>query len=274
MSTSREVADNAIRQAQARANNPAEVWGIDWEVAGLNQATGGIHPERFVLLTSRPSVGKSAFAGRLLISVAKQFLEDDTDSVVKMFTLEMSQDSVQKRLACQMAKVPIHKIDTGFATPDQLARYNAAQEILADLPIEYFDGNMSLTEVEREVARANTGWWILDHTGNLSDLDGVPNPYIVYGDLAKRLQRICQKVRSGLIIHHQNRSKQGAVDKRADLESLAGNDAFGKLSDLALGLYREDIGKYVSEEERDLPKPAELLVIKNKYGPQGFAKPL
>ncbi len=241
-------------------------WGID----GLNLVTGGIHQGRMVLLTSRPSVGKTSLAGSLLVTVAEQFLDDVSARVVKYFSLEMPAEKIQHRLASQMSRVPMHRIDTGYATAEQRERYEQAQRTLAELPIEYFDDHMSLAEVEREIRESDTGWWILDHTGVLADFDDAQTPYLIHANISERLRRLSQKVKTGLIIHHQNRSKQNATDKRADLESLAGADKYGKDADLALGLYRDDVGKYVSEEEKDLPKPGELLVIKNRDGSQGF----
>src|SRR5271165_4601102 len=114
MTTSREVSASAVQHAIERGNNPAEVWGYNWGIDGLNKATGGIVPGRMVVLISRPNVGKSALAGSLLTNVARQFFEGSDDKLVKMFTFEMSAEQIQHRLACQMARVPIRSIDTGY----------------------------------------------------------------------------------------------------------------------------------------------------------------
>jgi replicative DNA helicase len=271
MTTSREVAEAAIKQSRLRAASPAEVWGPSWGYEGLDKVTHGILPGRMNVLVSRPNVGKSAFAGSLLIDVAREFLGDDSGQVVKLFSFEMSAQSVQHRLACQIADVSMNRIDTGFASAEQLAAYERAQLLLADLPIEYYDDILSMTEIESEVREGNTGFWVLDHARKVKDLMGAPNPYQALNDVIARITRLTQKEgHSGLIITHQNRSKQNATDKRADLESVAGTDQVGQDADLLLALYREDIGRYATEAERDLPKPGELLVVKNRHGSAGF----
>jgi replicative DNA helicase len=271
MTTSREVADAAIKQSRLRAASPAEVWGISWGIDGLDKVTHGILPGRMNVLVSRPNVGKSAFAGSLLISVAQDFLMNDSDQRVKLFTFEMSAQSVQHRLACQIADVSMNKIDTGYASPDQLAAYERAQLLLADLPIEYFDRRMSMTEIASEVREPNTGFWVLDHIRLVKDMMGAASPYQTLNEVIAKITMLTQQDgHSGLVITHQNRSKQNATDKRADLESIAGSDQAGQDADLLLALYRDDVGKYTTEAERDLPKPGELLVVKNRHGAANF----
>jgi replicative DNA helicase len=271
MTSSREVADAAIKQSKARALSPAEVWGISWGIDGLDKVTHGILPARMNVLVSRPNVGKSAFAGSLLIDVAREFLGDGSDRQVKLFTFEMSAQSVQHRLACQIADVSMHRIDTGFASPEQLAAYERAQLLLADLPIEYFDRTMSMAEISSEVRDPQTGFWVLDHLRKVKDVSLAQNPYQALNEVIAKITFLTQQEgHSGLIITHQNRSKQNATDKRADLESIAGSDQAGQDADLLLALYRDDVGKYATEAERDLPKPGELLVVKNRHGAAAF----
>jgi replicative DNA helicase len=271
MTTSREVAEAAITQARERAASPAEVWGISWGIDGLDRVTHGILPGRMNVLVSRPNIGKSALAGGLLVTVGRQFLVDDSGKVVKLFTFEMSGLAVQHRLACQIADVSMHRIDTGFATPEQQAAYERAQLLLADLPIEYFDRSMNMTQIEREVRKEDTGFWVLDHLRKVKEVSGAANPYQTLNEVIARITTLTQQDGfTGLVITHQNRSKQNAVDKRADLESIAGSDQAGQDADLLLALYREDVGKYSSEAERDTPKPGELLVVKNRHGAANF----
>ncbi len=271
MTTSREVAEASIRQARARAASPAELWGPSWGYEGLDKVTHGILPARMNVLVSRPNVGKSALAGSLLITVGEQFLGDDSGKVVKLFSFEMGAQAVQHRLACQIADVSMSRIETGYATPEQQAAYERAQLTLAELPIEYFDRRMTMTEIEREVREKNTGFWVLDHLRQVKDMLGAASPYQTLNEIIARITILTQQDgHSGLIITHQNRSKQNATDKRADLESIAGSDQAGQDADLLLAIYREDVGKYANEAERDLPKPGELLVVKNRHGAANF----
>jgi replicative DNA helicase len=271
MTTSREVAEAAIEQSRARAASPAEVWGISWGIDGLNKVTHGILPNRMNVLVSRPNIGKSALAGSLLITVGAEFLMDDSGRVAKLFTFEMGAQAVQHRLACQIADVSMNRIDTGYASPEQLTKYERAQQYLAELPIEYFDHRMSMTQIEREVRKDDTGFWVLDHVRLVKDMAGAQSPYQMLNEITDRITILTQQDgHSGLIITHQNRSKQNATDKRADLESIAGSDQVGQNADLVLAIYRDDVGKYADEASRDLPKPGELLVVKNRHGPANF----
>lgn len=271
--SSRQVAREAIALAERRRLDPTFVWGYDWGFPMLNYVTGGVQYEpvrEFGLLISRPGVGKSAITGLLVKNVAQGFVRDGVDKVVRVVLLEMDAISFQKRIACMLGGVSIHKIDSGFASDEQFQRYLAGHAKLAALPIEYLaEPGMSGKEIEQFIrSGGDCGWFVVDHVGIVPHPYAANNPTGAMNEIADWAMNLTHRTAPGLWLGHQTREGEKGADKRPRPEHVAGSDKLTKNADLILGLYREDIYQQIPEDQRDDPKPAELLVLKQRSGNQ------
>src|SRR6201994_429540 len=87
--------------------------------------TSGLQPSELIIIAARPSMGKTAWA----INIAQQAALRD-GRVVGIFSLEMSSDSLLRRMLASEAFVNMRKIQSGFISrDDQDALINAAAKL-------------------------------------------------------------------------------------------------------------------------------------------------
>lgn len=268
--SSDDNAKHLVKLAEERARDPKWVWGMSWgpDFPALDRMTHGIDAKKMVLLISRPAAGKSALAAKWALNVARSF--KGTGKVVRVVTLEMSAASWQMRIGSFIAQVPIYRIESGYATAEQRARFVAAQAELAQLPIEYLESAESIEEIERFIgADRRCGFWVLDHIGIVPGISTAFSTYQAIQKVSQRVTKLCHLRVTGLILGHQNRQGTQGDDKRPTQDSVAGADQIARDADLILGLYRPDMFVRVADDEVKVVKAGELLVLKNRNGPMG-----
>lgn len=267
-----DTAKQAVYLAEERGRDPKWVWGMSWgpDWPALDRMTHGIHDKKMVLLISRPAAGKSALAAKWALNVARTLKAEGKGRVVRVVTLEMSAMSWQMRMGAFLADVPIYRIESGYATAEQRARFVAAQAELATLPIEYLESAESIEEIERFVAADRTcGLWVLDHIGIVPGISTAFSTYQAIQKVSQRVTKLCHMRVTGLILGHQNRSGTQGDDKRPTQDSVAGADQIARDADLILGIYRPDMFVRVADDEVKVVKAGELLILKNRNGPMG-----
>jgi len=115
--------------------------GISTGFADLDRATSGLTPGELVLLAARPSQGKTSLAMNIAENVATGRGDADGQShPVAIFSLEMSQDALAKRMMCSYAGVSWYKIVRGFVQRESAQNLVAAAAYAAKLPIHCDDG--------------------------------------------------------------------------------------------------------------------------------------
>lgn len=272
---SQEATKQVVTLMEERARDPKWVWGMSWgpDFPALDHLTHGIHAKKMLFLMSRPRVGKSAFAGKIAVSVARSF--KGTDKVVRIVTLEMDVESWLMRMGCFIADVSSARIESGYATPAQRARFIQAQAELAALPLEFLESPDSIEEIERFIgADGRCGFWVLDHIGILPGMDTAFSTYQQQQRGSIRMSNLCRRAATGLIIGHQNRMGAMGEDKRPTMENLAGADQMAKDADVLIGLYRPDLYVRQAADEEKPVKPAEIIVLKNRKGGSGTVNAL
>lgn len=260
-----DVAHTLTKQAQERAKHPGKLWGLSWgeDMPKLNQVTGGIKPRKLYVLISRPNTGKSALAAKWALNVA------EAGKRVRIATYEMSAESYQNRIACFMANVPIYRIDQGTASGEELTRYVSAQARLAQMDIEYQESAETFEEMSA-FFRADGGCdlGVLDHIGIVPGFYGAQG-YSNAASVSIKVSRLAHTTNTLVVLGHQNRESLKGEDKRPTAESVAGSDQITRDADIIFGLYRPDQFTQMAEDQYLLPKPGELLVLKNRDGAAG-----
>ena len=109
----------AMRGRQSLADRANGEGGVTIGVPPVDSITRGFRKGELVVLSARPSVGKTAFALNMLRS-----LSVDRAQNVLFFSLEMGVASLGERLVSMTSKVPVQLILDQCMTSDQLSRYD------------------------------------------------------------------------------------------------------------------------------------------------------
>lgn len=260
-----EVAERLIQRAEERARNPKKLWGITWgdDMPRLNQLTGGIQSKKLYILISRPNAGKSGLAAKWALNVARD------GQRVRIATYEMSADSYQHRIACFMSGVPIWRVDTGRATPEERVRYAKAHAELSRLDITYQESAETFEEMENFFrSKGGMDFGVVDHIGIIPGFYG-SGGYTNAASVSIRLAKFAHSFATLLVLGHQNRQSLSQEDKRPTADSVAGSDQITRDADLIFGLYRPDMFVRMPEDQANDLKPGELLILKNRDGAAG-----
>lgn len=269
------VARDLIGQAAARRDDPKEVWGISWGMPKLNHFTGGIQREEMTLMMARPGVGKTSWLEDRVVDIADWIGTPDgiayqelyKGNTIRLVLVEMSAMNFQQRLTAKLARVPLRGIREGTLNEEQWKRYVAATGRVARLPIEYLDEITHLDQTVKFLTQPGTLWWGLDYIQiHPTTSRGQAGDTAAINTISTTLRDIAKRIAPGLALSQMTREVDKREDKRPQLADLRGSGQLEADAAVVLGLYREDIYKRVADEQRDEPRAAELLLLKQRNG--------
>src|ERR1700684_616219 len=102
-----------------------EVTGLATHYTQFDKMTSGLQASDLIIIAARPSMGKTAWA----INIAENAAVRD-GRVVAVFSLEMSKESLLRRLLASEAQVNSRKIQTGFLPKEDKGKLLSALERL------------------------------------------------------------------------------------------------------------------------------------------------
>ena len=133
------VVDEAIRQMEAAAKREDKLSGITSGFRGIDDITLGWQPATMVVIAARPAMGKTAF----VLSMARK-MAIEHNIPIAMFSLEMSNVELVKRLMTAETEIKSEKIKSGRLTEEELHHFNSRIGRLRSAPI-YIDDTPGLS---------------------------------------------------------------------------------------------------------------------------------
>lgn len=250
--------------------------GIPSGFKDLDRKLQGFKPGEMIILAARPSQGKTSLALNIAENLAMPSREDPEARPVAVFSLEMSSDSLVRRMICSRARVPSHKLTGGYINRQYNdALTNAATELLK-API-YLDDTAALEALEvRSRARRlkrnfNVQMIIVDYLqimnfaqysreGRQRETSAIS---ATMKAMAKEL-KVPVLVLSQLSRNPENRTGPAAVPKLSDLRD---SGSIEQDADVVMMLRRPS--SYPDDKESKDETLAILNVAKNRNGPTG-----
>lgn len=215
-----------------------------------------------IIVGGRPSSGKSALMFQLALNVSREL-------PVHVFSLEMSQESIVRRLISQIIEKPLSEIQLGWVDRTLLEKAkNQLQEyhyIIDDT------SGISVSELcDRARNRAKkfgTRLVVIDYLQLLRTEKGHSKDAEI-GEITKELKSLARDLQSPVIVGSQlNRQCEvrgaGSGDYRPILSDLRESGNIEQDSDIILAIHRE----YRYTKLR--PGKADVLVLKNRNGSIG-----
>jgi replicative DNA helicase len=137
-----EIVDRGMEFIRLHRSDHSEVTGVKTHYEHLDQMTLGFQPSDLIIIAARPSMGKTAFALNIAANVS--LLEAKP---VGVFSLEMSADQVHQRLLSSIARVPMHRIRSGYLSQQQFHLLEEKANLLRHANL-YIDDTPALTMQE------------------------------------------------------------------------------------------------------------------------------
>ena len=286
-----ETTRENIRKESKLSNNG--ITGIDTGFIKLNAYTHGWQPGNLIILAARPSMGKTA----LMLNFALKATQN-TGKTVAIFSCEMANDLIMKRLIASETLVNISDLSTGHLNKRDMDKVNAALESIGRTKL-YFDDtpNQSLGDIvaKSHKLKANNpdlAMIFVDYI-NIVDVQGkYDSRTLEIGAITKTLKQLARNLKVPVMALAQ--VSREADKNESHIPSLANLKESGNIeqdADIVLMIYRPEWYKnqgYKTKENNPLksgeaqeaenqqkeensgkPEGATLVVAKNRNGQQG-----
>ena len=250
------------------AKSGTKVPGLSTGLPDLDNVIMGLNKSDFILIASRPGMGKTSIALNIALHVAKT-----SGKAVAIFSLEMSKAQLCLRLLSGESLVDNKKLQTGRLSDADWQSIVAAAASLSSVNL-LIDDNPILTvaDMNAQCRRVkNLGLVVIDYlqlmqsAGGKQNYSGESRTQVV-SDISRMLKIMAKELDVPVVCLSQlSRANEGRTDKRPLLSDLRESGAIEQDADIVLGLYRD--GYYNKETENG--NLAECIVLKNRRGETG-----
>src|SRR5690606_29669208 len=134
-SSLKDVIVETIAQIAKSKEDKEDITGVTSGFPSLDAITAGWQKTDLIILAARPSVGKTAFALNLALNAA---MDKHKPKGVAIFSLEMSNTQLVKRMLSTVTLVKLENINRGHLDDKEFAQLNQRMHALAQAPI-YID---------------------------------------------------------------------------------------------------------------------------------------
>lgn len=270
------VINLALEQIQAAANNKSGLSGLQTGYNDLDKMTAGWQNSDLIIIAARPAMGKTAF----VLSMAKN-MAIDYNIPIAIFTLEMANVQLVKRLLSNIADLEGEKIKNGQLTPEEWDRLNERLRSVYSAPL-YLDETpgLSITELRtkarRLVREKNVQMIMIDYL-QLMNATGLKlgSREQEVSTISRSLKALAKELNIPIIALSQlNRSTETREDKRPVLSDLRESGAIEQDADIVCFIHRPEYYTKSGEdgEGNDIRGLAELIVAKHRSGAVGTVK--
>ncbi|HXE06279.1 MAG TPA: replicative DNA helicase [Acidobacteriaceae bacterium] len=270
-----EIVASSFGSIDALYEQGREITGLATHFIDFDRMTSGLQDSELIIIAARPSMGKTAWA----INIAQNAAIRD-GRVVAVFSLEMSKESLLRRLLASEAQVNSRKIQTGFLPKEDKGKLMSALERLMESKMFIDDTpGITLAEMRAKARRLKQQEGRLDlilvdylqlMTGvNASGKRGFENRTQEVSSISRGLKALAKEMRVPVVALSQlsRGSEQRTGDKKPLLSDLRESGSIEQDADVVAFIHREE---YYDRENEDLKGKAEIIIAKQRNGPTGI----
>jgi replicative DNA helicase len=272
-----EIVANSFGTIDALYEQGREVTGLRTHYGEFDKMTSGLQNSELIIVAARPSMGKTAWA----INIAQNCAVKDS-KVVAVFSLEMSKESLLRRMLASEAMVGSRKLQTGFIPREDKGKLIAALDRLMTSKM-FVDDTPGITLAEmrakvRRLKQQNQGQLdliVIDYlqlmTGSTSTQKKFENRTQEVSAISRGLKALAKEMNVPVIALSQlsRGSEQRTGDKKPLLSDLRESGSIEQDADVVAFIHREE---YYDRENEDVKGKAEIIIAKQRNGPTGSVR--
>ena len=270
------VVNLAIEQIQNAANSESGLSGLQTGYRDLDKITSGWQNSDLIIIAARPAMGKTAF----VLSMAKN-MAVDYNIPIAIFTLEMSNVQLIKRLISNVAGLEGEKIKSGRLSNEEEIRLHSRIRNIYGAPL-YLDETpgLSITELRtkaRRLVREKGVRMIMIDYLQLMNATGLKlgSREQEVSTISRSLKALAKELDIPIIALSQlNRSTESREDKRPVLSDLRESGAIEQDADIVCFIHRPEYYTKATEDGEgiNIRGLAYLIVAKHRSGAVGDVK--
>jgi replicative DNA helicase len=260
--------DNLYKQSR-------EVTGLATHYDDLDRITSGLQKGELIILAARPSMGKTALA----MNIAQQAAIMGK-AIVAVFSLEMSRESLLRRMLAAQARVDQRKLQTGFLGREDHGKLQHALEQLIEAQMFIDDtAGVSLAEMRAKARRLkqNAGGLdlvVIDYlqlmSATLPSAGGkrYENRVQEVSAISRGLKALAKELNVPVVALSQlSRGNEKRDDKRPMLSDLRESGSIEQDADVVAFIHREAYYNRTEEMSDADRARSEIIIAKQRNGP-------
>ncbi len=244
----------------------------------FDEMTSGLQKGELIIIAARPSMGKTALA----INIAQNAAVQDR-AVVAVFSLEMSKESLLRRMLAAQARVDQRNLQTGFIDRNDHGKLQAALGQLVEARLFIDDSaGATLGEMRARARRLkqNAGSLdliVVDYLQLMSaTLPGVgrknyENRVQEVSAISRGLKAMAKELQVPVVALSQlsRASERRGDDKRPMLSDLRESGSIEQDADVVAFIHRESYYNRSEELTESERAQSEIIIAKQRNGPTG-----
>jgi replicative DNA helicase len=253
-----------------------EVTGLPTYFTDFDRQTSGLQKGELIIIAARPSMGKTALAINIAENAAIRH-----NAVVAIFSLEMSKESLLRRMLASQAGVDQRKLQQGFFGKQEHEELESALGLLVDSRI-YIDDSAgsSLAEMRAKARRLmqNAGGLdlvIVDYlqlmTATVPGVKkGYENRVQEVSAISRGLKAMAKELKVPVVALSQlSRNNEKRDDKRPMLSDLRESGSIEQDADVVVFIHREAYYNRDDDISAEDKAKSEIIIAKQRNGPTG-----
>ena len=263
--------DNLYKQSR-------EITGLATDFTDFDRMTSGLQKGELIIIAARPSMGKTALA----INIAQNAAVNH-QATVAVFSLEMSKESLLRRMLASQAWVDQRKLQTGFLGREDQERLQNALGLLVDSRIFIDDSaGISLAEMRAKARRLKQNAKGLDlvvvdylqlMSATLPSAGGkrYENRTQEVSAISRGLKALAKELNLPVVALSQlsRASERRGDDKRPMLSDLRESGSIEQDADVVAFIHREAYYNRDEEMSESDRAKSEIILAKQRNGPTG-----
>ena len=256
-----------------------EITGLATHYKDFDRMTSGLQKSELIIIAARPSMGKTAWA----INIAQNAAVKD-GKVVAVFSLEMSKESLLRRLLASEALVNSRSIQTGFLPKSEKGKLLSALERLMGSKLFIDDTpGITLAEMRAKARRlrqqeGRLDLIVIDYLQLMPGSAGAnqkkfENRTQEVSSISRGLKALAKEMKVPVVALSQlsRASEQRGGDKKPLLSDLRESGSIEQDADVVAFIHRDS---YYNKDENGDEDPdskgkAEIIIAKQRNGPTG-----
>jgi len=240
--------------------------GIPSGFQDLDNLTAGFQKSDLIIIAARPSVGKTALALNIAQNVSIKH-----KIPVALFSLEMSKESLARRILCSEAEIDQNRLNTASLPDSGWKKLTKALSRLTEAPL-FIDDSAAISSMEirakarRLKAEHGLGLVIIDYMQLMSGRSRVENRTQEISEIARSLKTLARELDIPVLCLSQlSRAIEQRTDRIPRLSDLRESGEIEQTADVVIFIQRDDYYNSASEKGNI----AEIIIAKQRNGPVG-----
>ena len=274
--------NEALNDVDRLSQQSEDITGLPTGYREFDKMTAGLQPDNLIILAARPAVGKTAFALNIAQNVATT-----TNTIVAIFSLEMSAESLVNRMLCAEGSINANHLRTGQLDEGEWQNLIVAMGALSNTSIFIDDTpGIKMAEIRAKCRRlakekGNLGLVVIDYLQLIEGSNKESRQQEV-SEISRQLKKLAKELGVPILALSQlSRGVEQRQDKRPVLSDIRESGSIEQDADIVAFLYRDDYyerGDSKSDDNED-DEPlnqdvgeVELIIEKNRAGARGTVK--